>query len=88
VDYQVLGATGITVSRIALGTMMLGANGNPDHGSATRIIHAALDGGINFIDTADVYSAGESEEIGPVRPGPRRESPGHRDLDVPGRAHG
>jgi aryl-alcohol dehydrogenase-like predicted oxidoreductase len=72
VEYQVLGATGITVSRIALGTMMLGANGNADHGSATRIIHAALDGGINLIDTADVYSAGESEEIvGPALQGRR-----------------
>jgi aryl-alcohol dehydrogenase-like predicted oxidoreductase len=63
VEYQTLGATGITVSRLALGTMMLGAYGNPDHDDAIRIIHAALDGGINFVDTADVYSAGESEEI-------------------------
>ena len=62
-EYQTLGATGITVSRMALGTMMLGAYGNPDHDDAIRIIHAALDGGINFVDTADVYSAGESEEI-------------------------
>ena len=43
--------------------MMFGAWGNPDHEESIRIIHAALDGGINFIDTADVYSAGESEEI-------------------------
>jgi aryl-alcohol dehydrogenase-like predicted oxidoreductase len=63
VEYQTLGATGITVSRMALGTMMLGAYGNADHDDAIRIIHAALDGGINFVDTADVYSAGESEEI-------------------------
>ena len=48
---------------MALGTMMLGSYGNPDHDDAIRIIHAALDGGINFVDTADVYSAGESEEI-------------------------
>src|ERR1700756_4766752 len=62
-EYQTLGATGITVSRMALGTMMLGSYGNPDHDDAIRIIHAGLDGGINFVDTADVYSAGESEEI-------------------------
>ena len=62
-EYQTLGATGITVSRMALGTMMLGAYGNADHDDATHIVHAALDGGINFVDTADVYSNGESEEI-------------------------
>src|SRR6202043_3196957 len=43
--------------------MMFGARGNPDHEDCIRIIHTALDGGINFIDTADVYSQGESEEI-------------------------
>ena len=43
--------------------MMFGAWGNPDHDDSTRIIHAALDAGVNFVDTADVYSAGESEEI-------------------------
>src|SRR4051812_10279730 len=43
--------------------MMFGAWGNSDHDDSTRVIHAALDAGINFIDTADVYSAGESEEI-------------------------
>src|SRR5205807_2076128 len=58
-----LGTTGIQVSRYCLGAMMLGAWGNPDHDDCVRIIHAALDGGINFIDTADVYSIGESEEI-------------------------
>src|SRR5436309_1855160 len=58
-----LGTTGIQVSRYCLGAMMLGAWGNRDHDDCVRIIHAALDGGINFIDTADVYSAGESEEI-------------------------
>jgi len=63
VEYQTLGATGITVSRMALGTMMLGSYGNPDHDDAIGIIHAALDAGINFVDTADVYSSGESEEI-------------------------
>jgi aryl-alcohol dehydrogenase-like predicted oxidoreductase len=43
--------------------MMFGAWGNPDHDESIRIIHHALDAGINFIDTADVYGAGESEEI-------------------------
>src|SRR3954465_12646939 len=43
--------------------MMFGAWGNSDHDESIRIIHAALDAGINFIDTADVYSRGESEEI-------------------------
>jgi aryl-alcohol dehydrogenase-like predicted oxidoreductase len=42
---------------------MFGAIGNPDHDDSIRIIHKALDAGINFIDTADVYSRGESEEI-------------------------
>jgi aryl-alcohol dehydrogenase-like predicted oxidoreductase len=54
------------VSPYALGAMMFGRAlgiGNPDHGDAIRIIHRALDAGINFIDTADVYSYGESEEI-------------------------
>lgn len=58
-----LGTTGIQVSAYCLGTMMFGAWGNPDHDDAVRIIHRALDSGINFVDTADVYSAGESEEI-------------------------
>ena len=58
-----LGATGIQVSRYCLGAMMLGAWGNTDHDDCIRIINTALDAGINFIDTADVYSFGESEEI-------------------------
>jgi aryl-alcohol dehydrogenase-like predicted oxidoreductase len=62
-NYRVLGATGIEVSSYALGTMMFGAIGNPDHADGERIIHAALDAGINFVDTADMYSTGESEEI-------------------------
>ncbi len=60
---RTLGGTGIKVSPYCLGAMMFGAWGNQDHDDSVRIIHAALDGGINFIDTADVYSAGESEEI-------------------------
>ena len=58
--YRTLGATGIEVSVHCLGTMMFGAVGNPDHDDSARIIHAALDQGINFVDTADMYSAGES----------------------------
>jgi aryl-alcohol dehydrogenase-like predicted oxidoreductase len=62
-DYRPLGRTGITVSELCLGAMMFGGAGNPDHDASIQIIHRALDAGINFIDTADVYSAGESEEI-------------------------
>ena len=51
------------MSPLCLGAMMFGAWGNTDHEDSVRIIHAALDAGINFIDTADVYSRGESEEI-------------------------
>src|SRR6266487_552328 len=61
--YRTLGGTGIEVSAHCLGAMMFGAVGNPDHEDCVRIIHAALDQGINFVDTADMYSAGESEEI-------------------------
>jgi aryl-alcohol dehydrogenase-like predicted oxidoreductase len=60
---RVLGTTGVKVSPLCLGAMMFGAWGNPDHDESIRIIQRALDAGINFIDTADVYSAGESEEI-------------------------
>jgi aryl-alcohol dehydrogenase (NADP+) len=58
-----LGRSGVMVSDYCLGAMMFGAFGNTDHDDCIRIIHRALDAGINFIDTADVYSAGESEEI-------------------------
>jgi aryl-alcohol dehydrogenase-like predicted oxidoreductase len=58
-----LGRTGVQVSPLCLGTMMFGAWGEKDHDESVRIIHKALDSGINFVDTADVYSAGESEEI-------------------------
>ena len=57
------GRTGVKVSGLALGTMMFGARGNPDHDDSVRIIHRALDAGINLVDTADVYSRGESETI-------------------------
>jgi len=62
-EFRTLGATGIRVSPLCLGAMMFGAVGNPDHDECVRIIHRALDAGINFIDTADAYSRGESEEI-------------------------
>jgi len=62
-QHRPVGRTGVSVSQFCLGTMMFGSWGNPDHDESIRIIHAALDAGINFIDTADVYGAGESEEI-------------------------
>jgi len=62
-EYRPLGRTGVHVSKLCLGTMMFGAWGNVDHDDSIRIIRHALDAGINFVDTADVYSAGESEEI-------------------------
>jgi aryl-alcohol dehydrogenase-like predicted oxidoreductase len=61
--YRPLGQTGVEVSTLCLGTMMFGAWGNTDHDESIRIIHRALDGGINFVDTADVYAGGESEQI-------------------------
>src|SRR6202035_5567911 len=60
---RTLGGTGMRVSAYCLGAMMFGSGGNPDHEDCVRIIHAALDAGINFVDTADMYSAGESEQI-------------------------
>jgi aryl-alcohol dehydrogenase-like predicted oxidoreductase len=62
-QYRTLGRTGIKVSPYCLGAMMFGAIGNPDHDDCIRIIHKALDAGINFVDTADMYARGESEEI-------------------------
>jgi aryl-alcohol dehydrogenase-like predicted oxidoreductase len=62
-EHRNLGGTGVKVSPLCLGTMMLGAWGNPDHEEGIRIIHRAIEAGINFIDTANTYSAGESEEI-------------------------
>jgi aryl-alcohol dehydrogenase-like predicted oxidoreductase len=62
-EMRPLGRTGVKVSPLCLGAMMFGAWGNTDHDDCIRIIHRALDAGINFIDTADVYARGESEEI-------------------------
>src|SRR4051794_26203036 len=62
-EHRTLGRTGVEVSSLCLGAMMFGAWGETDHDESIRIIHRALDAGINFIDTADVYSRGESEQI-------------------------
>jgi aryl-alcohol dehydrogenase-like predicted oxidoreductase len=73
-EYRPLGRTGMSVSPLCLGAMMLGSLGNPDHDAGVAIIHRALDAGINFVDTADVYSGGESEEIvGKALAGGRRD---------------
>ena len=63
IERRPLGRTGISVSKFGLGTMVLGAWGNTDHASCHRVVHQALDAGINLVDTADVYAFGESEEI-------------------------
>ncbi|MFI5064945.1 MAG: aldo/keto reductase [Streptosporangiales bacterium] len=69
-----LGRTGLSVSKLCLGAMMFGDWGTKDHDESIRIIHRALDAGINFVDTADVYSHGESEEIvGKALAGGRRD---------------
>ena len=74
-EYRPLGGTGVTVSQLCLGAMMFDAAGNPDHDDVIRIVHRALDAGINFIDTADGYSQGESELIvGQALAGGRREN--------------
>jgi aryl-alcohol dehydrogenase-like predicted oxidoreductase len=73
-EHRLLGRTGVSVSKFCLGAMMFGAWGNPDHDECVRIIHAALDAGINFVDTADIYAKGESEEIvGKALAGGRRD---------------
>jgi aryl-alcohol dehydrogenase-like predicted oxidoreductase len=73
-EMRPFGRTGVKVSPLCLGAMMFGAWGNTDHDDCIRIIHRALDAGINFIDTADVYARGESEEIvGKALAGGRRD---------------
>jgi aryl-alcohol dehydrogenase-like predicted oxidoreductase len=62
-EYRTLGKTGVRVSTYALGTMMFGSDGNPDEKECIDIVHAALDAGVNLIDTADTYSHSESEAI-------------------------
>jgi aryl-alcohol dehydrogenase-like predicted oxidoreductase len=74
-EMRTLGRTGVKVSPLCLGAMMFGAWGETDHDESIRIIHHALDAGINFVDTADVYSAGESEIIvGKALAGGRRDN--------------
>ena len=88
-EYRGLGRTGMQVSPLCLGAMMFGAWGEPDHDTSIGIIHRALDAGINFIDTADVYSQGESEVIvGKALAGGRRDdvvlaTKFHAPMDVP-----
>src|SRR6476646_7470238 len=62
-EYRTLGTTGVRVSTPCLGAMMFGSWGNTDVDACVRMVHEALDAGVNFVDTADVYSAGESERI-------------------------
>jgi aryl-alcohol dehydrogenase-like predicted oxidoreductase len=72
--YRMLGDTGMEVSVLAFGAMMLGGLGRLDHDESVRIIHAALDAGINLVDTANEYGAGESEVIvGKALAGSRRD---------------
>jgi aryl-alcohol dehydrogenase-like predicted oxidoreductase len=74
-ELRTLGTTGVKVSPLCLGAMMFGGWGNTDHDDSIRIIHRALDAGINFVDTADVYARGESEEIvGKALSGGRRDN--------------
>jgi aryl-alcohol dehydrogenase (NADP+) len=66
-EYRPLGRTGVEVSAFGLGAMVLGAWGNRDRAACRRIVHRALDAGINLVDTADMYGAGENEAIAPRR---------------------
>ena len=86
-QYRRLGATGLQVSELCLGAMMFGQWGNTDHDDSIRIIHTALDAGINFIDTADVYSGwrvGGDRRQGDRRP-TRRPGDCHQGLRHDGR---
>lgn len=88
-EQRILGHTGMSVSTLCLGAMMFGSIGEPDHETGIAIIHRALDAGINFIDTADIYSRGESEMIvGKALAGGRRDdvilaTKFHGPMDVP-----
>lgn len=73
-EYRSLGRTGIKVSPLCLGAMMFGAWGESDHDTCVRLVHAAIDAGVDFIDTGDMYSQGESETIlGKALAGSRRD---------------
>ena len=88
-EYRTLGRTGMRVSPLCLGAMMFGAWGERDHDTSVGIIHRALDAGINFVDTADIYAQGESEVIvGKALAGGRRDdvilaTKFHGPMDVP-----
>src|SRR5687768_10566662 len=60
-DHRYLGSTGVRVSRLALGTMQFGDGA--DQAEAERMVARCIDAGVNFFDTADVYSRGRSEEM-------------------------
>jgi aryl-alcohol dehydrogenase-like predicted oxidoreductase len=85
-QYRTLGRTGVEVSSLVLGAMNFGALARTSQDEATAIVDAALDGGINLIDTADMYSAGESEEM--VGKGHRRAARRHRARHQGGPADG
>jgi aryl-alcohol dehydrogenase-like predicted oxidoreductase len=83
--YKPLGGTGLLVSEVCLGTMTFGGNGvmwskigKLNQQTADAIVARALDGGVNFIDTADVYSEGQSEEI----TGRAMVNSGHKRTDI------
>ena len=88
-EYRGLGRTGMRVSPLCLGAMMFGALGNSDADACVKVVHRALDAGVNFIDTADAYSLGESEGIvGRALAGGRRDNvilatKFHWPMDVP-----
>jgi aryl-alcohol dehydrogenase-like predicted oxidoreductase len=63
VEHRTLGRTGVQVSAFCLGGGQFGSVASPDESDCVRLIHEALDGGINCIDTADIYASGRSEEI-------------------------
>ena len=74
-ELRTLGGTGIKVSPLCLGAMMFGPWGNDDRDECVAMVHRALDGGVNFIDTADVYGQGQSERIvGEALAGGRRDN--------------
>ncbi|MEU4397470.1 aldo/keto reductase [Micromonospora orduensis] len=62
-QYRTLGRTGVQVSTLALGAMNFGSLGRVTQDEATALVDAALDAGVNLVDTADMYSQGESEEM-------------------------
>ena len=69
-QYRTLGRTGVQVSTLVLGAMNFGSLGRTTQDEVTAMVDAALEGGINLIDTADMYSQGESEEVvGKLNPG-------------------